>query len=461
MKYLIPFLLLGSFFSFGQSTSPEQFLSELIQIESYSGCEVEVGRYIRDWALKEGFYVTDFGIGEDAKNILVSLYPLSDQKPNIVFTSHMDVVPAIDESLWSQPPFAGKIVDDTIWGRGAIDCKGLAVMQLFAMKKFKDSIGNKEFPYNVSFLGLSEEENQSKNGAELISQKYMDELRPVVIFGEGGSGLKQVLISRPEIPVFGISVADKSSLWLKLEAGGGGFGHGAVPSDLYANKRLIKALIRLLDEKKSVRFNPLVMQMFRDIGNLEGGFRGFVIKHINWAIFWPFVKKYFREGEPFNVLLENTFSITQIQSSATVSNQMSERASAVLDCRLLPGTDIDKFIKKMKRTVGSRVSIEVLYQSPGALPSVITPFFEKMSQAIKKIHPEAETIPILFPATTDNNFFRNLNIPVYGIIPSVLNTHLFETIHSSNERIGINNLLRGIEVYFSFLTINLNETQKP
>lgn len=453
MKYWILFYLLAGYCcAFGQT--PEKFLSELIQIESYSGCEVEVARTIGDWAAAEGFYVTDFVTSEDSRNILVSLYPLSSGKPNILFSSHMDVVPAEYSRDWKELPFSGTISNDTVWGRGAIDCKGLAVMQLFALKKFKDSLRGRDLPYNVSFLGLSEEETKSVNGASLISTKFLEQIKPVVIFGEGGSGLKDVLLSTPEVPVFGISTADKSSLWLKLEAEGGGFGHGAVPSDLYANKRLIKALIRLLDEKKSVRFNLLVMQMFHELGELEGGMRGFVLKHINWAIFWPLVKKKFREGEPFNVLIENTFSITHIESSATVSNQMAERAFAILDCRLLPGTDVEKFLKRMKRVVGSRVEITILHQSPAALPSPVTPFFDNMCTALKQVHPGAATIPILFPATTDNNFFRNLDIPVYGIIPSVLTAGLFETIHSSNERIGIDNLNKGIEVYFQFLQIS-------
>jgi len=456
MKYLILFcLLVVCCCTFGQESTPEEFLSELIQIESYSGCEVEVARMIGDWASTEGFYVTDFVTSEDSRNILVSLYPLSSRKPNILFSSHMDVVPAEYSEVWKELPFSGMISHDTIWGRGAIDCKGLAVMQLFAMKKFKDSLGTRDLPYNISFLGLSEEETMSVNGASLMSSKFMEEINPVVIFGEGGSGLKDILLSKPEVPVFGISTADKSSLWLKLTAEGGGFGHGAVPSDLYANKRLIKALIRLLDEKKSARFNLLVMEMFQELGQLEGGLRGFVLKHINWAIFWPIVRKHFREGEPFNVLIENTFSITHIESSATVSNQMAERAFAILDCRLLPGMEVDKFIKRMQRVVGSRVEIEILHQSPTAMPSTLTPFFDNMCTAIKKVYPNAAAIPILFPATTDNNFFRNLGIPVYGVIPSVLNAELFETIHSTNERIGVDNLEKGIEVYFQFLKTNV------
>jgi carboxypeptidase PM20D1 len=437
---------------FGQKyPSPELFLSQLIQIESYSGCEVEAVRDVMEWGIHNGFHVTDFNMEGDSKNVLLSLYPLSSRKPNIVFSSHLDVLTANNLEEWKHNPFGGEIIEDTIWGRGAIDCKGLAVMQLYGMKQFKDSLKDTEFPYNISFLGLAEEETSSKNGAELISSLFMDSINPVVIFGEGGAGLTKVLKSDPEAPIFGMSVADKSSLWLKLTAEGGGFGHGAIPTDLYANKRLIKGLIRLLDEKKSVKFNPLVMNMFRELGDLEKGMRKFVLKRINWSIFWPLVKSNFAEDQPFNVILDNTFSITNIQSSATVANEMSQKASAVLDCRLLPGTDVDKFLKEMKRTLGNRISIQILLAGPSAEPSKASNFFNMMSESIQVVHPNAHTIPILFPASTDNNYFRRKGIPVYGIIPSVLDTKLFETVHSSNERIGIDNLHKGIAVYYDFL----------
>lgn len=48
----------------------------------------------------------------------------SDLKP-VVLMAHLDVVPVIEENLpdWKHPPFAGRIINDTLWGRGAIDDK--------------------------------------------------------------------------------------------------------------------------------------------------------------------------------------------------------------------------------------------------------------------------------------------------------------------------------------------------
>ena len=42
----------------------------------------------------------------------------------VLFTGHMDVVPAADEASWKFPPFSGRIADGCVWGRGSQDMKG-------------------------------------------------------------------------------------------------------------------------------------------------------------------------------------------------------------------------------------------------------------------------------------------------------------------------------------------------
>ncbi|ATW28555.1 dipeptidase PepV [Candidatus Formimonas warabiya] len=51
--------------------------------------------------------------------------------------SHIDIVPAGEG--WTYPPFAGKVVDGKLFGRGSIDDKGPLVASLFAMKAIKES----------------------------------------------------------------------------------------------------------------------------------------------------------------------------------------------------------------------------------------------------------------------------------------------------------------------------------
>jgi acetylornithine deacetylase/succinyl-diaminopimelate desuccinylase-like protein len=73
-------------------------------------------------------------------------------KPPVVLMHHMDVVPA-DARFWKQKPFAGEIHDGALWGRGAIDVKGMGVtnaMTMLALARTKAKLAS-----DVIFLGVA------------------------------------------------------------------------------------------------------------------------------------------------------------------------------------------------------------------------------------------------------------------------------------------------------------------
>jgi len=429
-----------------------KLLSKYISYRSIQGNEGEAGRFLSKFCSDNGLFVKVFSENDSAYNFAASLYPLSSRKPNIVLMNHIDVVPADDSTDWQYPPFSGSIVNNEIWGRGSIDMKGHAIMELMALLSFVDSAKVKDLPYNVTLLSVSGEETNSDNGAELITRNFYSELNPVVMFGEGGSGVKNIVPSDTAKTVFGISVAEKRVLWLKLDVYSESYAHGAAPSELYANKKLLRVLIKLMDEKKYVRFGKQMMVMFRQLGKMQGGIKGFIIKHINWKILWPIVKNKFDEGEPMHLLVYNTFAITNISNPKGPSNQIAEKASAVLDCRLLPGTDSAKFIRQIKNSVGPKVKITVLSTTPDAEPSEQDKFYDAMSSALKEKFPGCAVMPILFPASTDNNYFRNKGLNVYGIMPAILTFENLQSVHNKDEHISVSNLNLGIEVFQRFIS---------
>jgi hypothetical protein len=65
-------------------------------------------------------------------NLVVRLPGRDASKKPLLLLNHMDVVP-VDEKAWNVGPFDGVIRDGQIWGRGALDMKGLAVQQLMAL----------------------------------------------------------------------------------------------------------------------------------------------------------------------------------------------------------------------------------------------------------------------------------------------------------------------------------------
>ncbi len=438
------------------------FLSSYIRIESETGNEGEAGKFFAEYCEAKGLYVHYFSTSNSSYNFAASLYPLALSKPNIILLNHIDVVPAGDTSVWLHQPYSGDIKDGFVWGRGALDAKGLAAMQLMALLALKDQGSEEPFPYNVTILSVSNEEDGGKKGAKLITDNYLEFLKPVVVLGEGGSGFSGVLSSKPDAAVFGISMAEKSSLWLKLQIKQQSNGHGATPTYDYANRLMISALNNINNMKEKLRFNKSNRLMFRRIGRAEGGLRGFIIRKFNWGIFTPIVKYFIKDDPLYRSLVTNTITVTNLFNPPGPPNQVSDLSIALLDCRLLPGTNRKTFINKLKRVLDEpAIEIDILDSSPDAEATKPDRAYQALEEAILAVYKDAYVIPILFPATTDNSFFRAHGVPVYGLLPGIMDKEMIASIHSVNEKISFEVLQSGMDIYTRFLVNMMDVKYKP
>jgi acetylornithine deacetylase/succinyl-diaminopimelate desuccinylase-like protein len=427
-------------------------LSAYIQRESVSGNEKEAALFIEDYILTTDLHLRVFSDFSDNYNLAASLYPLSSGKPNIILQSHIDVVPVEDLDDWEHDPYSGHFDGEYVHGRGALDAKGLGIMQLKALEAFQQDYDTADMPFNVTVLFLSGEETGGKNGARYVMENFEEELNAAAVLGEGGAGYQNVLKNKPKKVVFGVSIAEKQSLWLQLKINSNSAGHGAAPSKDYANIQLISSLNNLTNRKVLLLFNRSTRRMFRSLGRAEGGIRGFFIRNINWSILAPFVRKQI-DREPFlSSLLTNTVTVTNIYNPPGPPNQVSNSATAVLDCRLVPGTSSKSFIRYIERKLDNEnIKVTVISESPEAQPSRLNRYYKALEDAIATSYPDAETIPFLFPATSDNSLFRSYDIPSYGLIPAIITERDINSIHSTNERISLEVLESGIGIYYNFL----------
>jgi carboxypeptidase PM20D1 len=425
-------------------------LSQYIQRESVTGNEKEAGEFLASVCKEKGLFVEIFSEEKDSYNFAASLYPLSTGKPNIILLNHIDVVPAGDIATWTVPPFSGTISNNEIWGRGAIDAKGLAIMQLMALLEFKKQADVLDFPYNVTLLAVSEEEGSGLKGTQRVIQEHFKQLNAVLVLGEGGAGVSNLLQHNPDQQVFCVSVCEKQVLWLKLIVDLPSSGHGSVPPNDYANQVMVKTLSRLVSKKQKIEITEANRPMFKSLGALEKGIKKVALKNV--TLFKPLLKPVFRKDPQLRALVSNTITLTNISNPEGGTNQIAQKVIASLDCRLLPGTNQQKFIEQIKKSFKrDNIRIEIELETPNASPSSIgSEFYKKLSHAIEEVH-TSKVVPIMFPAYTDNNYFRNKGVPVYGIIPVHLPLELMESVHNTDERMPISSLLQGIEVYKSFL----------
>jgi succinyl-diaminopimelate desuccinylase len=94
---------------------------------------------------------------------------IGTQSPHLMFAGHTDVVPPGNESAWSHPPFAGEIVDGTLFGRGAVDMKGgIAASIAAVLDHLADNDGKPKG--SISFLITGDEESVAINGTTKLLQ---------------------------------------------------------------------------------------------------------------------------------------------------------------------------------------------------------------------------------------------------------------------------------------------------
>jgi succinyl-diaminopimelate desuccinylase len=88
--------------------------------------------------------------------------------PHLVFAGHTDVVPPGDQDKWRFDPFAGKVADGMIWGRGACDMKGGIAAAVAAALSFVKK--NRALKGAISFLLTGDEEGPAVNGTVKLLQ---------------------------------------------------------------------------------------------------------------------------------------------------------------------------------------------------------------------------------------------------------------------------------------------------
>src|SRR5205823_12640688 len=108
-------------------------LADYLRIDTTNppGNEIAGARYLAAILEKNGIQTQVFENTPGRACVYARLKGSGKKRP-IILLNHIDVVPA-NAADWKYPPFAGEIHDGELWGRGAIDMKGMGVAELEAM----------------------------------------------------------------------------------------------------------------------------------------------------------------------------------------------------------------------------------------------------------------------------------------------------------------------------------------
>lgn len=434
-------------------TAPE-VLSLYIQKQSLSCEEKNAGEWLKNICTENGLYIYDYGNENGNYNFAASVVSLSDSLPNIVLLNHIDVVDPGNSTLWTHPAFSGFISDTDIWGRGAFDNKGAAIMQLFSILEFKSLHKGNPLTHNITFLAVSCEETLCDGGARYVIDNHLSELNIAAIIGEGSTELSELMGSEKEELIFGISLAHKRPLWLELNISIPTSGHGSVPPLEYANKELAIGLSKLSQKKTPFIYIKENKKILQFLAEQNTGMKKFVLKHP--VLFKSTISKQLRKQPEIFALFSNTLSITSLSSNNSTINKISQNATAILDCRLLPEFSQEKMIRFVSDGLDNdSIKISVIETlDPAPISSAKTSFYKDLESAIKESYENSTVTPIILPNYSDIGKFRAKGIQGYSIIPIQVAVDYLKCIHAENERIPIEALLKGASVYLKFLELS-------
>jgi acetylornithine deacetylase/succinyl-diaminopimelate desuccinylase-like protein len=409
-------------------------LSRYITIDTSNppGNEEAAALFLAEILRREGVESQLYQAAPGRANLSARL-PGDGSKRPLILLNHTDVVPA-EPSFWEEPPFAGTVRDGVIWGRGALDMKGMAVMELMAFLLLKrHSIPLKR---DVVFMALADEEVGGEVGIEWMDRHHPEAMDAEYVLNEGGGGSTELLGVRK--PIFNCSVSEKGPLWLKLRTRGSP-GHGSVPHDDNSLERLVRALYRVQGWQHPITVLPEMQLYLR--GLRDGGVLSEIPDENALA--------QIAESTPMvRAVLTNTISLTTC-TAGYKHNVIPAVSEATLDCRLLPGHSPQAFVEELKGIIDDpKVEIEEVYRSDTVPSPVETELFDVLKKVTSEQVKEALFLPYISAGFTDSRVFRQRGVVAYGLMPALLEPSDVAAIHGNNERISVENLRLGTQVLF-------------
>lgn len=402
------------------------------------GTERPAAEYVAAKLAEVGYEFTYVEAGAPGRGNVVARLPGADPaRGALLIHGHLDVVPA-DPAEWSVHPFSGEVADGYLWGRGAVDMKGMVAMMLAVARSYRrDGVLP---PRDLVFAFVSDEEAGGFQGARWLVDHRPDLFEGVTeAVGEvGGFSVSFGDATRAYL----IGTAEKGAVWLRLRAQGTA-GHASLLHDDNPVAKLAAAVTRLETHRFPLVLTPAVRELLEGVADITGV---------------PFdendpeaaLARFGHASRLIGASLRDTANTTRFDAGYK-ANVVPSTAHAEVDARVLPGRE-EAFRAEVAALLGPGIE-----QEWNSLPAVETAFegrlVDAMTLSLAAEDPGARVLPYMLSAATDAKSFQRLGIRTFGFAPLRLPAGLdFAALfHGVDERVPVEALEFGTRVLDRFL----------
>jgi acetylornithine deacetylase/succinyl-diaminopimelate desuccinylase-like protein len=360
-------------------------------------------------------------------------------RPPILLLAHLDVVPAL-RSDWSTDPFV--LTDSAGWwyGRGTSDNKGAAATLVTNLIRWKRAGFVPERDIVVVITADEETDSESikwfmrGEGRRLVGNPEL-----ALNFDAGGGN-----IYGGREALFEIQTSEKVYVSYRLTARDSG-GHSSVPRPGNAIYTLARALTRIASHHFPIELNETTRAFLVRAAAFEHDSIARLMRRVAATPMDAAAADRLAAMPRFNALLRTTCVATQLRGGHA-ENALPQTAEAVVNCRLMPGTDTAAVVRMLRQVIGDPVIqiVEVDDSTPSP-PSPLTPaIFGTIERLANQFWPGVVVVPNMSTGATDGLYVRNAGIPVYGV-DAVFTLPDESRAHGRDERVEIRRFYESLE----------------
>ena len=423
----------------------ESWLTDLIKINTSNppGNEQIAAMYIVGILAKEGIKaeLLDLAPGRSAVVARLQRSAVAEPSRALLLVAHMDTVP-VDKSRWTVDPFGAVIKGGYLYGRGAIDDKGMLAANLAVFIELKRSMAH--LNRDVIFLATDDEETGGDASIRMLIAKHWDKFAAGFAINEGGN----VFVKNGKVQYTGVQASEKVAYNIAVIARGTS-GHASQPTKDNPVVHLAAAVEKIGNYSAPVHFTSIVRRYFEGLAPLEDDEIGKWIRSMDTADRGEHAQRVISDASPlWNSMLRDTIAPT-VLTAGVANNVIPAEARANLNVRLLPGDTIDVVLSELNKLVNDPlVKLELQPNAGLAAPpsSLESDFYGVITKVVTQEFAGAPALPFQSTWLTDSAQLRMHNVQAYGLVPFPLTQEDLKRMHGDDERIPLASFDKGVDL---------------
>jgi acetylornithine deacetylase/succinyl-diaminopimelate desuccinylase-like protein len=419
------------------------WLTDLIRINTTNppGNELPAAKYIAGVLDKEGIAAEVIEVSPGRGIVVARLQAgaMADSSQALLLLGHLDVV-GVDASKWTVDPFAAVTRDGYLYGRGAIDDKGMVAANLavfIAIKRSGMRLGR-----DLVFLADDDEEQGGAASIKPVIAKYWDKFACGYALNEGGL----VTLDNGRVKYVAVQSSEKVPYNVTVTARGTS-GHASRPLPDNSVVHLSAAIAKIGAFEAPPEPTAVTLRYFEGLAPIEDDETGKWMRAIDQPERLELAMNHLGDMNPaWGAMLHDTIVPTMLDAGVRV-NVIPSEAHGNLNIRLMPGDSIHDIIAQLTKTVAdSQISFDIAPDSGENAPasSLDSPLYKTIEKVAPQDFPGAIVVPELSTGATDSAQLRLHNVQAFGLLPFPLTDADDARMHADDERVPLASIRTGV-----------------